>query len=656
MLKFKNVQKHYQNDGVVTEVFSSVTFDIDRPGLYVLSGESGSGKTTLLNLITRKINSDQGVIYINDENIYELSEEEWQQFQNENITLMQQESILNEKFTVEKNIEIICLANNIEFNKSLINKFLKYFEIPNQKVSELSNGEKQRANFVLTIIGPKNIVIFDEPTSSSDKVNSDKIIKYIEQLSKKTIVILATNKEEEIENISKHNLLISNLGIKKEEDYQKNNSICLMESLYETNYKFNSFDRHILNWLWANLRKYIYQSTLIILIMLISTLGIAYFVKEFDRVTKDNILYIQSQNHITLLEQLKSDNLILESTKFYKSFNEINLKTLGTKDEYLTYKVYSFLRSHKELFLDGRLPKELNEIVLPRKSKYKIGQTFEFSGEFFEIVGITDNEHVYIFEDFYQQKSFDNYLSKEGLIITNVKHNIIGKYEINVNKQLDNNTLVVYSEEENIDFNENSEIYIGNKKIDPNLIIEVIDDTKQYYEISEDLYFDILNIIQDKRSILLIENSKKYQLIKSKIDDDDLIYYPYINDESMVQGVINKEKLTEIILIIFFAAFITLTTQVMSVYFNQKNNFVKKIEQTYDKKELTQLYLVESLLMIVISIIIIVINNLIMFNYNNKLTYVKNSSLLPFYYIIPIIITIFIISNRIYKKEKIEND
>ena len=57
---------------------------------------------------------------------------------------------------------------------------------------KISGGEKQRIGIARALYESREILIFDEPTSSLDKVTEDKIFKTIKKLKKtKTIIIIS---------------------------------------------------------------------------------------------------------------------------------------------------------------------------------------------------------------------------------------------------------------------------------------------------------------------------------------------------------------------------------------------------------------------------------------------------------------------------------
>src|SRR5690554_4570445 len=193
MISFESVQKHYKDKKTIVEVFSDISFSINKNGLYALKGISGSGKTTLINIITNNITIDKGQVTIASEDITVFDQEQWRKFNKENIAYMPQKNFFASYLTVGENIKSLLSAKEVFFDEDFFCSMLKHFNVPNKKVSKLSAGEKQRALFVFTIMNNRKIMIFDEPTSSSDSYNAELIYEYLKSIAYDKIIIISSN-------------------------------------------------------------------------------------------------------------------------------------------------------------------------------------------------------------------------------------------------------------------------------------------------------------------------------------------------------------------------------------------------------------------------------------------------------------------------------
>ena len=73
---------------------NNINLDINKGEIQVVMGLSGSGKSTLIRHLNRLIEPTSGEIFINDENILELSTKELVQFRQSNMSMVFQKFAL----------------------------------------------------------------------------------------------------------------------------------------------------------------------------------------------------------------------------------------------------------------------------------------------------------------------------------------------------------------------------------------------------------------------------------------------------------------------------------------------------------------------------------------------------------------------------------
>ena len=120
--------------------------------------------------------------------------------------------------TILNNITMNFENHNSSDKIDKIEKILKSLELENfikslpkglntivgEKGVKISGGQKQRLGIARALFSEPEILIFDEPTSSLDKENSNQIFKFLlSHKSKKTIVVVSHNIlfEKEFDNI-----------------------------------------------------------------------------------------------------------------------------------------------------------------------------------------------------------------------------------------------------------------------------------------------------------------------------------------------------------------------------------------------------------------------------------------------------------------------
>ena len=179
-------------------ICEDISFDIDGQKLFtninlnlkpqkdlLITGPSGVGKTTLLSILCGLQKPTNGSIIYNDIDLYNLAENEIDNFRGKNLGIVFQNFNLINTFTVKQNLEI---AANAIGNKSSD----QYFNLLDRigladkshiKVANLSIGEKQRLAVARAFVGEPQWIFCDEPTSSLDDKNANIIANLIKEES-----------------------------------------------------------------------------------------------------------------------------------------------------------------------------------------------------------------------------------------------------------------------------------------------------------------------------------------------------------------------------------------------------------------------------------------------------------------------------------------
>lgn len=165
---------------------------------WLVLGESGSGKSTLLNIITGLLKPTHGEVLINHQNLYRLNRNKIDQFRARNVGLVFQKPHLIHSLTVLENLLITQTFAGLREDKKRIDEVLVQLGIE-QKINEypnkLSVGQLQRVSIARAVLNKPKIIFADEPTSSLDDSNTEKVLGLlINQASiEKASLIIATH-------------------------------------------------------------------------------------------------------------------------------------------------------------------------------------------------------------------------------------------------------------------------------------------------------------------------------------------------------------------------------------------------------------------------------------------------------------------------------
>ncbi len=180
-LELKNLGKQYGNHWV----FRHVNFNFKSGKIYGVFGPNGKGKTTLLMALSSFLRPEEGDIqFVNDQN--EILES------HENISLAGPMVDLIQEFSVKEHCRF-QRQNGFDVAEVFD---LSAFE--NTLCKHLSSGSRQKLKLNLLLGIDKPVLLLDEPFMNLDAVSQQSALQYLHILKEKRIVIVASNRVEEI--------------------------------------------------------------------------------------------------------------------------------------------------------------------------------------------------------------------------------------------------------------------------------------------------------------------------------------------------------------------------------------------------------------------------------------------------------------------------
>jgi ABC-type antimicrobial peptide transport system, ATPase component len=164
-------------------------------------GESGVGKSSLLNILGLLDRDYRGEYYLFGEKTNGVDEKVLAKWRNQRIGFVLQESAMIHSLTVEKNIQLPFLYMESKDRNSLLENFTQIVKeigiesILQKKPLDCSGGERARAVFARGILMKPEVLLADEPTSSLDTENKERIIHSLFEMNQKfgTTIITVTH-------------------------------------------------------------------------------------------------------------------------------------------------------------------------------------------------------------------------------------------------------------------------------------------------------------------------------------------------------------------------------------------------------------------------------------------------------------------------------
>ena len=182
MLETKNLRFKYDNNLELN--FPDIK--TSKENLLIL-GASGVGKTTFLHLLSGLLKPMNGEIDLLGTKISKLKMSEMDRFRGKNIGIVFQKPHFINSLTVKENLQLAQYISK-KNDKNRIQSLLESLGIEdkaNKKTQNLSQGEKQRVSIALAIVNSPKLILADEPTSSLDDLNCDKVINILKNQASK---------------------------------------------------------------------------------------------------------------------------------------------------------------------------------------------------------------------------------------------------------------------------------------------------------------------------------------------------------------------------------------------------------------------------------------------------------------------------------------
>lgn len=202
LLVANSVSKNFGNFKALNEV----SIAVPKGSIFGLLGPNGAGKTTLIRIINQITMPDEGEVRLDGE----LLKPEHIR----DIGYLPEERGLYKSMKVGE--QALYLAQLKGMQKAEAKERLKYWfeklEIGdwwNKKIQELSKGQAQKIQFIVTVLHRPKLLIFDEPFSGFDPINANLIKDEILKLRDEgATVIFSTHRMESVEELCDHIALI----------------------------------------------------------------------------------------------------------------------------------------------------------------------------------------------------------------------------------------------------------------------------------------------------------------------------------------------------------------------------------------------------------------------------------------------------------------
>lgn len=198
-----SINKSYEGHHALTDL----SLQIPKGSIFGLLGPNGAGKTSFIRIINQITAPDSGKLLLNGKPLTTNDIGK--------IGYLPEERGLYKKMKVGEQAMYLCRLKGLSNSeaKAKLKHWFERFEITDwwdKKIEELSKGMAQKVQFIVTVLHQPELLIFDEPFTGFDPINTELIKSEIKRLNKEgATIIFSTHRMESVEEICDHIALIN---------------------------------------------------------------------------------------------------------------------------------------------------------------------------------------------------------------------------------------------------------------------------------------------------------------------------------------------------------------------------------------------------------------------------------------------------------------
>lgn len=202
MLEVKNLTKFFG----IKKVVDNVSFSVENGKILGVLGKNGAGKSTTFRMILNILEPDEGEVLYNGEKIDSKVSDK--------IGYLPEVGSLIDSYTVYEQCMYYGKMKSMSEEQIKKNMFdlLERFSIveyANMKIKELSKGNKQKIQFIISILHDPDLIILDEPFSGLDPVSVEYFKNVILELKEKgKTIIFSSHVMSQVEMLCEDVLII----------------------------------------------------------------------------------------------------------------------------------------------------------------------------------------------------------------------------------------------------------------------------------------------------------------------------------------------------------------------------------------------------------------------------------------------------------------
>jgi len=181
IIEAQKVQKIYRSGQLRVEALRSIDMTVVKGEMVAIMGPSGCGKTTLLNCLAGLDTIDEGDIFIQGDNLRDLSDNERTAYRARHMGFIFQDFNLLPMLSAVENVELPMLISKVPSRKAR-NRAMEMLDRvgladrARHRPAELSGGQRQRVTIARALTNNPAIIWADEPTGNLDSESANDVM------------------------------------------------------------------------------------------------------------------------------------------------------------------------------------------------------------------------------------------------------------------------------------------------------------------------------------------------------------------------------------------------------------------------------------------------------------------------------------------------
>jgi putative ABC transport system ATP-binding protein len=181
IIEAQKVHKIYRSGQLQVEALRNIDMLVEKGEMIAIMGPSGCGKTTLLNCLSGLDTIDDGNIFIQGDNLRDLTDNQRTSYRAKHMGFVFQDFNLLPMLNAVENVELPMLVSNTPSRKArsraleLLDR-VGLADRARHRPAELSGGQRQRVTIARALTNDPAIVWADEPTGNLDSESANDVM------------------------------------------------------------------------------------------------------------------------------------------------------------------------------------------------------------------------------------------------------------------------------------------------------------------------------------------------------------------------------------------------------------------------------------------------------------------------------------------------